>query len=351
MISKSWSNQRLDFKNSQKKSFFKVSILVACRNEALNISRVLEELDRQQYPDLEIVIIDDHSEDKTLELARKFKSIGSRVLILKSPFVGKKHAISWGIDQCSGDIILCTDADCTWPKNWVSGMVEKFSNPSIQFVAGPVLPDSGHGLFQDFQLIEWASILALTQFSFARNNALMCSAANLAYRKSAFQEVKGFEGNYEYASGDDEFLLKKFKNHFGSDSLRYLSIQDVLVVTAAQESLKKLLNQRIRWAGKWRVHSSISHTLSSIGAFFVQIFWLGSFLLLFAGAKGILGFALVWSIKVLAEQHTLGKVLTSLGKKRPMDRYVWTSFFHPFFVLMTVAGVLRGKFTWKGRTG
>lgn len=350
MISKSWSNHRSVVTEAQKKDLYKVSILVACRNEALNITRVLQELDRQNYPDLEIVIIDDHSEDETLELAKKFKSVHSRVLVLKSPFKGKKHAISHGLGQSSGDIILCTDADCIWPNDWVNRMVDNFSNPSIQLVAGPVLPHSESGVFQDFQLIEWASILSMTQFSFARENALMCSAANLAYRKSAFRDVKGFEGNFEYSSGDDEFLLKKIKNHFGFDSLCYLPFQEVLVETAPEKNLKTLLNQRVRWAGKWRVHTSVSHVFYSIGAFFVQIIWLSSFILLFQGAKGILGFVLVWTVKVVSEQYTLGQVLTSFGKKRGLNSYIMTSFFHPFFVLMTVLGVVRGKFTWKGRT-
>lgn len=350
MISKSWSNPRLHVSEAQKKVPYKVSILVACRNESHNITQVLQELDSQNYPDLEIVIIDDHSEDETLGLAKKFNSVHSRVLVLASPFKGKKQAISHGLDQSSGDIILCTDADCTWPNDWVKRMVAHFSNPTIQLVAGPVLPHSGNEVFQDFQLIEWASILSMTQFSFARENALMCSAANMAYRKSAFGDVKGFEGNFEYTSGDDEFLLKKIKNHFGSDSLRYLPFQEVLVETSPEESLKALLNQRIRWAGKWRVHASISHIFYSTGAFLVQIIWLSSIILLFQGAKGILGFVLVWTIKIVSEQNTLGKVLVSFGKKRGLNSFIWTSLFHPFFVLMTVIGVVRGKFTWKGRT-
>jgi len=64
----------------------------------------------------------------------------------------------------------------------------------------------------------------------------MSSAANLAYRKAAFLTVKGYQGNFEYSSGDGDFLLKKIVNEFGAESCRYMHHHTALVYTKAEES-------------------------------------------------------------------------------------------------------------------
>lgn len=346
-MSKSWSHRKILTPKIHFKP--KVSLLIACRNEEQNILRLLNAFDLKEYHDVEVVIIDDQSEDQTFSLARGYLPKYFKLLLLQSPKPGKKQAISYGVSNCSGEVILCTDADCFWPKNWVWRMVSKFEDPKIQFVAGSVLPRNRSGIFQDFQSIEWASILLVTQFSFARREPLMCSAANMAYRKAAFQELKGYEGNEGNVSGDDEFLLKKMSKTYQGEALHYLPFSEVLVETDLQFDLHSLLNQRIRWASKWRVHRSFRHAMVSFAAFGVQLLWIASVALLFLGAKGILAFSLVWTIKIFSEKLALGKVLETFGRKKSVKSFIWTSIYHPFFVLNTVIGVFKGKFSWKGR--
>ncbi len=329
--------------------FPKVSILIPCRNESGNINRLKEEFNKSHYPDLELILVDDQSEDETYQLIKDVSTLDRRIIPLRSPGEGKKSALEYGISQANGEIILCTDADCSFPENWVEGMISPFENIETQLVAGPVMVIAHERFLGIFQQADWSSILLLTSFFFSKKRPLMCSAANLAYRKSAFLEVQGYEGNRDFASGDDEFLLKKIVKTFGAGSCVYLAFAENLVKTKSETSWKGLINQRVRWAGKWKAHRSFSHTVSAVISFLVQLIWLGSFGLLTLGFPGILMFGLILICKILIEKRSLGKILRSIGIKHKKTDFILTSFLHPIYVLAVGLGAILGNFTWKGR--
>ncbi|MDF2157538.1 glycosyltransferase [Algoriphagus sp. CAU 1675] len=350
LLAKKWSIEQVQtgFGN---KNTRKVSLLIPFRNEATIAADLIHELKKLHNPELEIILIDDQSEDESFTLFEEYSRLDSRVRVLKSPGFGKKAALEFGVKIASGEIILCTDADCRFPPNWVERMLEPFKDQQIQLVAGPVISEvKKPGFFSRFQQIEWSSILLLTQYFFSIQKPLMCSAANMAYRKSAFERVKGYQGNSHILSGDDEFLLKKIHSVYGKGSSIYLSYRQSLVFTRAQVGLKELLNQRIRWAGKWRSHRSFIHAATALFMVFVQLVWLES-IYIFAFNKATLVFlAWIWSMKIFSEKLALGKVLKSLGQKTPTLDFMVTGFFHPIYVLMVSLGTVFGKFSWKGRS-
>ncbi len=330
--------------------FPKVSVIIPCRNEAENIRRLSGEFKSLHFPNLELILVDDNSEDDTFELIEEAGLSDQRIVPLRSSGEGKKKAaLEFGISQAKGEIILCSDADCSFPENWVDGMISPFENNETQLVAGPVMVTDNGRFVGAFQQADWASILLITAYFFSKNKPLMCSGANLAYRKSAFLEVGGYEGNRDFFSGDDEFLLKKIGKKFGSGSCVYLPFAETLVQTKSEPSWKALLNQRVRWAGKWKAHRSFSHALSAIFSFLVQLVWLGSFGLLGLGSFGLLVFGLVWASKIFTEKRSLGKVLRNLNIKFSNTNVVLTSFIHPIYVLAVGLGAIVGNFTWKGR--
>lgn len=326
-----------------------VTILIPCRNEAENIHRLTEQLKKLQFPNLELILVDDNSEDNSFELIEAARMRDQRMVPLRSPGEGKKAALEFGVNQAKGEIILCSDADCFFPRNWVEGMISPFENRETQLVAGPVMVTDNGRFLGAFQQADWASILLITAYFFSKNKPLMCSGANFAYRKSAFLEVGGYEGNRDFASGDDEFLLKKMGKKFGSGSCVYLPFAENLVQTKPEPSLEALLNQRVRWAGKWRAHRSFSHAVSAVFSFLIQLVWLGSFGLLAMGSMGLLVFGLVWTSKIFTEKRSLGKVLKSLGIQYRKTDSILTSFIHPIYVLAVGLGSIVGNFVWKGR--
>jgi biofilm PGA synthesis N-glycosyltransferase PgaC len=329
--------------------FPKVTLLIPFRNELENIESLAEELSKLTYPDLRILLLDDQSEDGSLSLFKEKFKTDSRIHIIPSDGIGKKRAIEIGVQAAEGDLILCSDADCSYPKKWIERMVGPFIDPKIQLVAGPVVSASQNNFFQRFQQIEWSSILLLTQFFFSHQQPLMCSGANLAYRRQAFQSVEPYGQNLQFLSGDDEFLLKKIAARYGKESCIYLPFIGNLVFTQPQKSFSDMLNQRIRWAGKWKAHRSFVHAFPALVSFIFQLTWLFSLLLFGLGEVGFMVFFMVWAGKILSERMALGMVLTTLSLRFSFADFVKTAIAHPFYVILVAFGAIWGKFTWKGR--
>lgn len=327
-----------------------VSLLIPFRNEMGNLPNLLSQLKNLTYPKLEIILIDDESEDGSANYVRDTILDTSAIQLLHTEYPGKKPALEMGVARAKNELILCSDADCVFPRRWVEEMVLPFEDPAVQLVAGPVeVVAAGNKLLTKFQAIDWSSILLLTNYFFRVGRPLMCSGANLAYRKKAFDHVQGYSGNMEISSGDDEYLLKKISTTFGPESCVYVTRPSSLVLTKPEENWVSLINQRARWAGKWRSHQAGSHALAAVSSFMVQLTWISTFSLLLQGMLGLLVLSLVWGIKIGAERLVLGKVLKSFNMHLAGFSYLCTSFIHPIYVLCVGVGALVGKFTWKGR--
>lgn len=343
--------EKLPVSNNSGKFEGKVTLIIPFRNEEKNLQELFLSLKQIQSSNLEIILVDDQSEDDSWKISESMKGKITGLRLLGSDGVGKKAALDLGIRTSEGEIILTTDADCSFSSGWVSIMTEPFSNTKVQLVAGPVLtPKKSDSFFQSFQQADWSSILLLTAFGFKEQKPLMCSGANLAFRKSAFEEVRGYEGNENILSGDDEFLLKKISKHFGPKSCYYSASKKNLVITSPISSWSELFNQRIRWASKWKSHGLNFHLLSSTLSFLSQVVWVLSFLLLFKGPMGLLCFSLIWLVKVGSEKQVLGSVLRTFDQKISWFGWIGTSLIHPIYVIFVVIGAIRGKFIWKGRS-
>lgn len=348
LLSRTWRLE--DVKVPSAKNDFKVSLLIPFRNEIGNLPSLVNEIQKLQPSIYEVILVDDHSEDGSRKfLENSFQDL-TNIKIFKNKGFGKKEAVSLGVSIASGEIICCSDADCRFNENWIENITMPFKFESVQLVAGPVISSSATSFFSSFQQIEWGSILLVTNYFFTKSKPLMCSAANMAYRKSAFEEVNGYQGNLDYSSGDDEFLLKKIAEKFPEGSCVYVKKAGALVYTESQKNWSALVQQRIRWASKWRAHRSVKHAFSAILSFLTQFVWLASFLLLFQGVPGMIVFLIVWILKVLAEQNALAHPLKTYLIRQKQLNFIGTSFVHPIFVLTVGFAALRGKFCWKGRS-
>jgi glycosyltransferase involved in cell wall biosynthesis len=106
--------------------FTKLSIIIPARNEEKNIHACLASVINQSYPKelYEIIVVDDHSTDSTVQIVQSFKAPNIKLLPLKD-FIGKetnaykKKGIEVAISQANGTLIITTDADCTAPENWL----------------------------------------------------------------------------------------------------------------------------------------------------------------------------------------------------------------------------------------
>ena len=202
-----------------------ISIVIALRNEAANISRLIDQLVRLSYPEelLEIILVNDHSVDKTSDLIKSHQAFDRITLLeLGKGSSGKKSAISYGVSQARGKLIVTTDADCRIHINWLLTIDTYYRQNEYRMLVGPVSIDYDSSWFAHFQALEFNSLQGSGGGAIGMGLPIMCNGANLIYEKNAFDKVEGFKGNEHIPGGDDMFLLEKFIQAFGSRSIGYI---------------------------------------------------------------------------------------------------------------------------------
>jgi len=235
----------------------KLSIIIPARNEASNIRACLNSLLHQSYPNhlYEVIIIDDHSTDSTAAIVQDYANQHIRLIKLsdyietKRVNAYKKRAIEIGISNAKGELIVTTDADCIVPPNWLQTIAAFYASTNAAFIAMPVVYNRHKNFLEIFQSLDFMTLQGITGASVYKRIHSMCNGANLAYTKQAFEEVEGFKGIDNIASGDDMLLMHKIYQCY-HDKVFFLKSTEVIVQTAPMPTLKDFFNQRIRWASK-----------------------------------------------------------------------------------------------------
>ncbi|MFI5134248.1 MAG: glycosyltransferase [Chitinophagales bacterium] len=251
------------YKPSQSSSQTNVSIIIPARNEAPNISLLLNDLLKQSYPDslYEIIVVDDFSEDNTCQIVRAVDNPKIRLLQLKD-FVTKeerivsykKKAIEIAIANSSGELIVTTDADCSINENWLRTIVGFYEEKKCRMIVAPVLIKEEKNFFSKFQSLDLLGLLGITGATLRLNFPTMCNGANLAFEKKIFYEVNGYGGISENSSGDDMLLMHKIAERW-SGGVKFLKNKEAIVFTSAQKTFSTFLMQRMRWTSKSKSYS------------------------------------------------------------------------------------------------
>lgn len=186
-----------------------ITVVIPVRNEAGTIAALLTDLSRQSYAAFEVIIVNDHSFDATVEAVRPFIEDDSRFRCVTNLGEGKKLALTTGIREGRGAIIVTTDGDCRLGDRWLEVVNRYFQKDGIMMAFGGVAIGQDGNFFTDMQAIEFSSLIGSGAAACAWGYPVFCNGANLAFRKNVFEEVKGYDGNADIASGDDEFLMRK----------------------------------------------------------------------------------------------------------------------------------------------
>ena len=327
-----------------------LSIVVAVRNEEKTLPVLLSSLANQKYDmnECEVILVDDHSTDQTLNtiLTLQYKYPELKITTIHSSGIGKKRALTEGIQLAKGEIILTTDADCKLPPHWISGMKESFAS-TTSMVVGAVKIDPDFSFFSELQALEFGSIMGSGISLLAWNVPVMCNGANLAFRKKVFETVNGYEGNFEIPSGDDEFLMRKIENNFPG-TIRFASRNDCVVATQPATSIKEFYSQRLRWAGKWKANESIFAKSLAVFVLLVQISWLVILGLLISKFKVSELVGLI-TIKLLLEGFFLWVVSRYLLLRFNLLAFFVLQVVYPVYVIVTGISSRFITYRWKDR--
>jgi len=245
----------------QSKSTFQplVSVIVAARDEENTIGLLLDCLLKQAYTNLEIIIVNDRSTDRTADIIADFQSKNPAIkridiTSVSNDMPAKKNALIAGIESSKGEILCFTDADCFPPPAWVQELVRQFE-PEVGLVAGyspymiPVEKAVTNGILKNmlFKFIGYEEFRAAIWSSGAIgwNIGWLCTGRNLAYRRKVYDEVGGFEKIKQSISGDDDLFLQLVRKQT-EWKIRYLKAKENFVPTLPPVSFNAFVEQRKR---------------------------------------------------------------------------------------------------------
>ncbi|WP_299760821.1 glycosyltransferase [uncultured Pontibacter sp.] len=332
-----------------------ITVIVPVRNEAENILDLLHDLERQNYPRelLEVLVLDDHSEDDTAALVRRFilePNLKVRCLQLDDYVKqsGKKAAVQVGVEQAEGELLVFTDGDCRVGPEWLRTYAFVYETEHPYFISGPVSFHHTTTHFERMQLVEFASLIGIGGASIALGQPNMCNGANLAYPKAVFEKVQGFAGNENIASGDDEFLLHKVDKSFPG-SVFFMKSPEAVVYTNARKDLISFVQQRVRWASKWKSYQSLQVQLVALCVFQVNLLLFVAIPLVLWGSLAFEVFLAAYLAKFSVDFLFLSLVTKFLQERRYLWYLLPLQFVYIPYVLITAVLGLFGRYSWKGR--
>lgn len=356
----------------------RISVLIPARNEEAGILDCLRSLARQTYPKdrFEVIVLDDLSTDGTAAVVENFVATGAEGLALRCVRIAdvplpsgltayKKFAIETGVGAASGELVVTTDADCSFDPQWLSTLAAFYSEKNAKFIAAPVRIEpaprpGGHvrpghtthrtpSLLGIFQILDFITLQGITGAAVHSNFHSMCNGANLAYAREAFYEVEGFKGIDHIPSGDDMLLMHKiFLRYPGK--VFFLRNRHAIVSTTPMARWKGFINQRVRWASK-------ADSYDDRRIFWVLLLvYLVNVLFIALAVAACFNYWWLWLVlvllvvKTIVEYPFVRSVASFFGQQPLM---VYFPLLQPMHILYTVFVGWLGKFgsySWKDRT-
>lgn len=338
--------------SAQSLSHASVSVVIAARNEETNIKNCLASILNQKhaFKNLEIIVVDDQSDDKTADVASSFQDKGIRLIQIGNDekVGGKKVAIARGIAESTNGIIVTTDADCVFPETWLNTLVSYREKTDAVFVAAPVMFRKEKNLFEKFQTLDFLSLQGITAAAVHSNQFNMCNGANLLYTKDAFNGVKGFAGIDHIASGDDMLLMEKIEKAYPG-KVKYCYSRDAIVTTEPAESLKAFLQQRIRWASKAGSYSNVWIRLILLDVFLVNVGLISVLCTGIVNADNFKAFGIFMLIKALTEFPFMIRTARFFNKVKLIPWFIPSQILHVLYTIIAATFGMVTTYTWKGR--
>ena len=228
-----------------------VTIIVAAKNEAENISECISSLKKLDYKYInEIFLVNDNSTDNTKEIMLQetngfplFKVIDSSKES-STNLKGKANALNTAIGLSTGEIIIGTDADCEVESTWVTELV-KYYDDKTGMVCGFTHIRCDDSLFEKVQALDWIYLQTLASGSSGLNMTLSCIGNNLSFRKDVYKKLGGYQ-SIDFSVTEDLALMQKI--HYDKRfKIKYPVNNHALISTNACKNFNELYRQKRRW--------------------------------------------------------------------------------------------------------
>lgn len=182
----------------------KISIVIPAYNEELSIEATVSSALNQNYPNFEVIVIDNNSSDRTAELAQR---AGAKVVSESKK--GVQWARECGRKEATGDIIANLDADCLPERDWLEKGSKHFSNPKVVAVSGPYNYYDSTLFFRKFSLFFQKNIYSLFNFVMQKiHKGAVSIGGNVFLRADVLDKIGGYNTNIVFY-GDDTDTAKR----------------------------------------------------------------------------------------------------------------------------------------------
>lgn len=292
-----------------------VSIIVPAYNEGAVIINAIKSLMKIDYPNFEILVIDDGSSDNTFEVAKSVEE-EFRVRVLYKANGGKSSALNYGIEQAMGDYYVCVDADSVLSPNLLIDSIPFFeADPNLAAVAGAVTVGNTHNLLTLFQKLEY--IIGLNFHKKAQsclNMVTIVPGPIGVFKKSAVLKVGGYK--LDTFAEDCELSMSLLMAGY---NIKYTG--KITAMTEAPDGVGALITQRYRWSRGMiqsiiKSLSSLRHNYSTRGLIVVSYMMIETIiipLINFTFAILTLEFALMYETTELMGPFFMGLIVMDMS--------------------------------------
>ena len=237
---------------AEEKENLRVSVVIPARDEAANLPALFRSLEKVMTPQVQVILADDRSQDSTFALMNEFASHHDNVKVIRNteppkPGMNPKHSMLAAASRyATGDIIMFTDADCTVPENWISGVCRYFQNPEIGLVFASVVTAPGKSFNEHYQTQDHLMRFFYTVGAVGLGNPSGGYGNNLAVRRRTLEEIGGFE-SIGFSLTEDAQLIAAVRNT-RCWKVAVCPFRPVLVYAQPQKKLLDAAKQEVRWS-------------------------------------------------------------------------------------------------------
>ena len=270
------------------------SVLIPAQNEAKVIIPAIRHILTSDYSNLEVIVIDDGSEDATADVVREQFGTDPRVKLLTIPNGGKAAALNCGLAQARGSVVVAMDADTHFQRASISKLVRWFGDPTVGAVAGNAKVGNRVNVITRWQALEYVTSQNLERRALATLGCItVVPGAIGAWRREALEKLGGFP--LDTLAEDQDLTIGLLKSGY-----KVLYDSTAIGWTEAPDTIKGLISQRFRWAyGTLQClckHRQVTlrPRYGSLGLIAVPQTWLFQFLLSLIAP--LVDFTLIWRL-------------------------------------------------------
>lgn len=322
-----------------------LSVIIPFRNEKDNLPVLITSLAQQTYKNWELILIDDHSNDKGFNLIEDvLYQFPVKVNAYKNLGEGKKQALATGTQAAIGEFIVTSDCDCTFEKDWLKTIAFTFAKDSPDLIIAPVRQLHDKKTISDFQVSEFIALQVSGGAAAINQKAIMLNGANLACRKDVYMQS---DLRNSIDSGDDMFLLEFLKDR--NKKVHFLKSRDAMVYTPTEPTLHKLLKQKARWASKAKNYIDDDILKSGLVVTTTNLVQLILYIQLFLHPIFIYLFVISFIIRLIVDMRLINAGKHFFTYQPCLRKMIMYQLLYPLYVLVVVLYPVIKPLDWKGR--